>query len=409
MKLDEKLTEMDYIRLLYVIHYVLHNKAHYPDRYYRYGAAINRNVLAETLCVNHAKASRILKHLLSWQILDKARGYWQGSHSRGFRLNTRLEALPVSFRAYKAEDVYFIHKLLSATKLNLKEPLLNSQYTILNEHVSINEEGLDYLKLKYNSEFLNSLIYDYREGKPLSTDFNTLFSKIEVDATDIGLLTFLIRDIYVVRPNDRGRIYTPLSNLKREFRPYLLLGGKPPLMTDLINSQIVFSVALIESTWRSVNRKLIGELPADLMKYREWALSGRFYEELAKAASYPLSVENRGTFKKALFQEIFFGPIRSRGGMIRKAFKKLFPTVTKVINHIKRDAYADFSIELQNMEAGIFVDCALDSMIRKKKMALSLHDSIVVASKEDLALAESFISDAMDLAYDLTPKFKREG
>jgi hypothetical protein len=178
----------------------------------------------------------------------------------------------------------------------------------------------------------------------------------------------------------------------------LLLDGVPIRQTDLINSQIVFSIPVIE-------KALKHSTSPDFLLYKELAQEGRMYEAIAEQAGVELNIDNRKLFKQRFFGQIFFAKPSHRKTRIKTAFHTLFPTVTDAINTIKAADYRHFPVQLQEFEASVMLK-VLRQMIKMGINVMSIHDSIVVNHTTDLELAESLICKELQ-AYKVTTRFKK--
>jgi hypothetical protein len=252
---------------------------------------------------------------------------------------------------------------------------------------------------------MGDVIHWYQAKQQGLTTLRFDFS-IVVKAEDIGLLSILAGSMFLERPDPLSRIYTNLTSLKREHRQYIHLNGAPLLMTDIVNSQIVFSVAAISDYLSQVERSAAVE--ANLLKYRTLAVSGQFYEALAHKAGYELTDHNRSLFKKEFFRQVFFSRIRSKGGDVKKAFRKMYRPIAVLINRMKKEHYADFAVALQRMEAQFMIDEVLAALHSQGIMALTIHDSIVLHNHNDRRVAEMMIKELMFSRYGFAPKMKWE-
>ena len=86
----------------------------------------------------------------------------------------------------------------------------------------------------------------------------------------------------------------------------------------------------------------------------------------------------------------------------------LFPLFAEVMADIKKADHAQFSIQLQRMEASVMIDCVLKQLMDMGICVLSLHDSIVVSNEEDAQTAERLITEVMKDVHNVSVKFKRE-
>jgi hypothetical protein len=398
----------DQLRYRYVIHRIITLRIAFPDMYEQTGVTLNRNKLAQTIGVPNNRASQILKHLLGWQVITKVKKH-QAGKSCTYQINTLRSAYLPKIWPLTSKQGSFIKKVLRREFEAFNgQPLLKNQFETISRHIRVNEDGLSYLSNKYENLFLDDLIVRYRDGEVSHSSYSDLFEYIEIEYEDLGLFGLLIGEIFVRRPDSLSRIYTNLTSLKRSHRRFVNFDGKQMMMTDLVNSQIVFSIAVITNHLKARAGRSGFKEPAALVRYRSTALSGRFYETLAERAGVELTQANRSDFKKEFFRQLFFSRVRARGGSIKQAFKSMYRPIATAINSIKKGGHANFAIKLQRLEAEIMIDDVLKELIRMGFPALSLHDSIIVSCQDHLEVAEELIQRSMNTKYQFYPKFKRE-
>lgn len=185
-------SEPEYLQHQYVISKLIFHRMFFKKQYVHSGATINRDHLATILGIANTKASRILRNLSAWQMIDKVRGFQPGKYSKAFKLNMRLEDLRVSIREVTGADAYFIGKLIIEKKKRLSSSkFLRSQYDLLRSHVKVNVDGLRYLQKKYDNPFLNKILEIYHAGQNPSIGFNDLFDGIEIDRSDQSFREFM--------------------------------------------------------------------------------------------------------------------------------------------------------------------------------------------------------------------------
>ncbi|TCZ66431.1 hypothetical protein [Flaviaesturariibacter aridisoli] len=398
----------DQFRYRYVVHRIITLRIAFPDMYEQTGVTLNRNKLAQILAVPNKKASQIIKHLLGWQIVTKIKRH-QAGKSCTYQLNPLRSGYRPKIWPLASTDGRFIKKVLRREFEAFEgQPLLKNQFETIKRFVRVNEGGLSYLSAKYGNQYLDQLIARYREGKGAGASYSDLFEHIEIEYEDLGLFGLLIGELFVRRPDPKSRIYTNLTSLKRSHRRFVNFDGKPMMMTDLVNSQIVFSIAVITNHLKARAGRAGFKEPAALTRYRTTALSGRFYETLAEKSGIELTEANRGDFKREFFRQLFFSRVRARGGPIKQAFKSMYRPIAVAINSIKKGGHAKFAVKLQRLEAEIMIDGVLKELIQMGFPALSLHDSIIVSCQDHLELAEDLIKRSMHGRYEFYPKFKRE-
>jgi hypothetical protein len=392
----DKPTYSNYANYVYALSTVTFSATKYKDGYQKQGAAINTQVMNKIL--GHENKQRVFENLEDWGLLRMVQNYNTASgQSRTYKLAPELEGTGTTPVIIKARDSRIIKKLEQRRLEELSDDqLLRHQYDMLQHHITLSDTGLEAIKAKYRCPHMTAIVDAYHHP---DVNVDAAISNVSVEDEDIILFTFLTRDFFVpTRPNPRSRIYTNLSCLKRCYRDYLLLDGVPIRQTDLINSQIVFSIPVIE-------KALKHSTSPDFLLYKELAQEGRMYEAIAEQAGVELNIENRKLFKQRFFGQIFFAKPSHRKTRIKTAFKSLFPTVTDAINTIKAADYRHFPVQLQEFEASVMLK-VLRQMIKMGINVMSIHDSIVVNHTTDLELAESLICKELQ-AYKVTTRFKK--
>ncbi|RZK11092.1 MAG: hypothetical protein EOO46_08040 [Flavobacterium sp.] len=397
----------NYLRYLYVIHRLLHYRAFAKDLYWSSGVPINMDKLEKKLSLKGSDAPKVIHNLTSWQMIEKIRSYKQGSHSRTYRLNIQLEQMPVTILPIDATEAIFVRNLIQNERKTIEDSwLLANQFRILKEHVTINDAGVNYLRSRYPENAIATLLAHHRGGLSLTKEeFKGVLQNVKVEPSDIGLLNILAGRIFVKRPDETSRIYTNLSSLKKEHRAFLHMGGKPLLMTDISNSQVLFSVPVIKEYIKADQLGSYLENIPGFWRYVENAQKGTFFEDLANRVHEKVGPIERSTLKELFWQQVFFGKIKAKGE-VKRVFKHHYPGVAKIINRIKKADYAAFAVMLQRREANVIIDTVLTDLTSKGVMALTIHDSVIVTNRDDRRYVELLIWKTMKEEHGVTPKFK---
>jgi len=119
--------------------------------------------------------------------------------------------------------------------------------------------------------------------------------------------------------------------------------------------------------------------------------------------------KNRGDFKKIFFRDIWFSkPRKNWTPPAFKSFRKQFPSVAAAIIKIKEKDYTKFPVDLQKLEAKAMLDTIGKKLRAAKVKFLTIHDSIVINSLNDLKYAESLIAEFFQSKYGVKPAFKND-
>lgn len=393
-------------KYLYIISKIIADQSFHKGKYV--GCKLNTKNLTVLYGNKHMQTCAIIKDLINWGLIHKTANAVIGSDASRYALtdqyaNDGILVLPVDIT-----DAGFVKKLIDYDKIENDKVLKQLALNIHN--LFINNSGISYLSNKYNIHTIDGVVDQETVFLVSKTGFiddkspNFLLGGVEIDMVDLPLIQIYLKDFNTSRPDEKSRVYNNLTNLKREFRQYISFNGKPLLMTDISNCQVLLSVAAVKKQYSiSSGIGMLG-LYEDVKYYQQLAEDGTFYEYLISRSGY---TGDRNKFKKDFFTQVFFSKVVKYGMPIKDAFMNEFPNVYKLINQLKAKDYKDFAISMQRMEASIMIDIVAKMMIKAGKCILTLHDAIVTDNEEDLQFAEQLISDAM-VKYGIEPKFKRE-
>lgn len=393
-------------RYTYVISRLIHQHTIAKDRYEKKGVAINAQKLAKELGLNGSSTAALLKNLIDWEFIVLHKDYQSGISSRKFKLHSRFENVSYTMVTFMTDSSKLIRKLLE--KRNGSDMLLQYQTDVL-KLSSVSDEGLNYLLTKYPDDAMKSLVQLYRDNV---TADRTKLNKIEgltIMPEDISLLSFIVNDFYAYRPDSTSRVYTNFCSLKKEHRKYILIGGKPLLNTDIVNSQLLFAIPAAKKALKLIPDKKGLPIPKDFHLYCQLAEKGEIYEKIAEHCSFKLTKENRKDFKRKFFAQVFFSRTTSYNMKVSKAFRELFPSFNEAMANIKMLGHEQFAIACQRQEAQIMIDVVLKQLMEWGIPALSLHDSIYVADDSILKTIEHIIATTLKVRFDINVSFKREG
>lgn len=444
----QQLPKIDWSKQQYNYLYIIHKIINHNTRNYKKdtGCLINEEYLAKKYGKSNQQTAEIFRNLIKWKIIFISEPADSEKHiSTRYQLTTNYINDNIYMINVPINQVSFINKLIDEEvkygfESNNTEELSNIKYDpiedkfcsetikILKDSLTVNNKGLLFLYNKYilpnnvnNETSFNDIPIDgYPILKsaflPSKMDFSHLINNKKngrgygIERRDIPLFLILIGEFYCTRPPDfnkkKSRVYNNLTNLPRDHRQYLHFGGKPMLMTDISNSQILLTVPIIENHYKIHSGKGAVGIPDDVLKFKQWAESGTFYEEYGKLLTpMTLTNEQRNELKVAIFRNIWFGENHRYVPKTKKIFRKNFPNVFKIITDLKIVDHAQFSIKLQHFEAQIMVDTVAKKML--KRPVLTLHDAIICPDEKVLQEAETRITAALK-KYNIVPKFKRE-
>ncbi len=393
-------------KYLYIINRLIADKTFHKGKYV--GCKLNIKNLTDLFGNKNSQTSTIIKNLTEWEIIYKIKEATVGNESARYAFTEKYSNICIQIMRIDVSEANFIGKLIDYDKIENDRILAQLNTNIYK--LSINNEGISYLLNKYNLNTIDGVV----SCKTLSTAHKKCISKdnsgvfllggVEFDMVDLPLIQIYLKDFNTSRPDPKSRVYNNLTNLKREFRKYISFNGKPLIMTDISNCQVLLSAAAVKKQYSITSGIGKAGMYVDVKHYQKLAESGMFYEHLIEKSGY---IGDRNKFKKDFFSQVFFSKVVEYSMPIKDAFVKEFPNVYNLINQLKLKDYRDFAIAMQRMEASIMIDTVAKKMVKQGKCILTLHDAIVCDNLDDLKHAENLISEAMK-KLDILPNFKRE-
>jgi hypothetical protein len=370
-------------------------------------------------------ASNGLGLLVRWGILEASSGYRKGKDGvdgecRGFRLKEPY--FSARFKAVHDIDYGDVSHLLwdksSQKQLHLPEHDFLEEnlrklsfdlnvYAFLYEMETNAEQEFKLFKKtigKKVAEFQDGKAFIDVEviGKNLIKDYKARMRyKIDYYTMCVTFIDELQHFFLEVDPIT-GRVFTNLTSLPRELRPYLRYEGKSLVEIDISNAQPLL---------------LIGDYPKDEPERADFCKvveSGTFYEELDKPLKKPFGMQKRDLLKKAVYIQIFFGRIyrNDKGekiGLIAKAFAQQFPALDKIIDGIKENDYRALSRILQTREAKIMISRVIGRIMRDSPFFVqTIHDSLLLLP-ENVEGAKEIMIEEFQKELGVTPNIKTKG
>jgi hypothetical protein len=209
--------------------------------------------------------------------------------------------------------------------------------------------------------------------KPLALDI--LYS-MPAGKDNYSMQTRLIDDIYERRYrmslDNQGRLYGNPTNIKREVRAALLLGGEKIGGVDMANSQPALLGLLMKQ--RSVRG--VGD-------YVDMACSGVLYDHLARQLGVV-----RDVAKKLLFQDVL-GKKGNYPSEMTNLFESQFPRVWQFIRDFNRDDHGALLLELQRVESNLVIRQVAMSL-PKDRPYFSIHDGVYCIAGDEQTVRDAF-------------------
>ena len=172
------------------------------------------------------------------------------------------------------------------------------------------------------------------------------------------------------RNSTNNRLDTNLTNMASDLRPHII-GFENMAYLDLVNSQpVLFNVLL-----RKYHKGASGSQRKELDVYLEWTSKGKWYEKLVNI--YNVTRDEA----KTIWMEIAYSRNSSYEHRKRK-FKAKFPFISSIIQNLKKDNHANFSIELQKIESKVFIDMICKDLVEEGIIPYTMHDGLLVPKDE---------------------------
>jgi len=257
------------------------------------------------------------------------------------------------------------------------------------------------------------------------------------------------------KPCKYGRVHTNVTRLKSCFRKFLSYKSERLVSMDIKNSQPLFLGLVllnyyknggslesfrtfsIKQDVRDIDESLLASLegvkeeeegsgeqhttnmlstfgtapaingiPEDFLHYLDLCQNGQFYEYLMKELSIPDNERERKRFKKKTFR-VFYGKT-NHDLPLAGVIAKLFPSVYKAINELKKKDYKALAHMLQRQESVFVIETVVGRCIDEIPQAFltTIHDSVVTTPEYAKKVHEIMMDEFAKLG--LKPKIKEE-
>lgn len=268
----------------------------------------------------------------------------------------------------------------------------DSLYSILFSKAAVIEQKKIKQRENKTSDLLRLPEYAYQQQRifELNLDYNqiALDGKTEelsglIEKVNTGV------DLGINCNNRVNRVFTPLTNLKKEYRKYLICRkGYSLLEIDFQSSHLFHLIKLI------IDSKPSNALLDEVNRMKQISLTNGIYEHVmmqAMACGFDLT---RPEAKSLFIESFLYGkyPKRKRSQWVHS----LFPEVSKFIKEFGRSS---LSIQLQRSEATL-----LNNRIFKR-IALQIPDSIVYGVFDSVLVNEDPYDAVFDIMFEESQSF----
>jgi hypothetical protein len=301
--------------------------------------------------------------------------YIQGEKCLGYKLGPELAAMP--------------HRRVAISDATLARKVARQRAESHKSLKGVHRHLLDHLlSVEIDRDAALNLVYE--EG----------FDPINQTAIE-----FIDTKEFHLKVCEYGRVHTNLTNLKKEFRRFLVVKGERLVNLDIRNSQPLVFASILKRRYEYGPVQSVEPAPQDVLRYVELVQAGEFYDHLMDESG--IEAGARSEFKRNFFGRVFFCKNRP---VTREAelFGDLFPNVCSVIHDMKADDYTTLAKSLQRAESDIMVGgVATRCMAEMPHVFIgTIHDSILTTAS--YAGAIKAIIEEVFLKVDLVPTIREE-
>ena len=170
-----------------------------------------------------------------------------------------------------------------------------------------------------------------------------------------------------------GRLHSPFTNLKREFRAGFRAEGETLVGIDMSCCQPTL-LAL-----QTQERKFFDECLAD-----------RLYGSIAALLDCSREEAKEAYCHFAYSSNVTANSRDTRRRKIHEMFQRAYPVTSQYITEQKSGDYRQFSHELMGYESELFIDGLLEEFCKEKMFCLSVHDGLFV-KRSELKMARKMV------------------
>lgn len=345
------------------------------------------------------KYTELIRELVKQGIIETDGLAIQGYKSKGYRLTER----------YRGARVKWIELTDQKLKARLKVFLDTSR--IMSELEWLQKPLKDLsMDDKRATEFINDT-YSGEVNKYNSRD-------IAIHNTKENPLNPFLQD------NKGGRVYTSLSLMPKDLRPFCSVKGEPLVSIDISCSQPYHFIALAKTfTRENVNPEYTytnvygEEAENDLELYEYLACNNELYDYFIERMNF--------TGTKREFKDLFFAQVwycdnpKNYHNEMQMFMDSEFPTISKALKHYKKntqgfytdsgDKFKNFPILLQHIEKNNVVDKIAKSLITNNPAIFiaTIHDAIITTQGNESKVLNE-MNKVFYNQYQNTPTIKTE-
>jgi len=344
------------------------------------------------------KSNMVINDLVRWGVIEiqkNSKGkdtYQAGVRSKGYRFT-------VQYRGVKVRTEVINEKMQNRIeKFAYSDIVKDDELLTIEDRFKVFIAKLNNLESDVASKY-NNLKNAFND---ISIEYDAAIEhlqklKLTGDQYNLSLISLdkiLEREFYFKLDMITGRIFTNITNLRKEFRQFLRYQGEPLVEIDIANSQpFLFN-------------KIVQHKGIHIGLFERLTTQGKFYKYFTK--EYNKEYKENKTIpdiKEVLFGKVFF--CRKYMNNIykeSKLFKKLFPEEFKIIIEEKEFSYRHLANKLQTIEADTIIQ-KIAIPLSKKIPIFTIHDSILT-TKDNVIIVKKKIDDTFNKIFNLSPKVK---
>jgi hypothetical protein len=207
--------------------------------------------------------------------------------------------------------------------------------------------------------------------------------------------------------NKGGRLYSPITNLKREARKALRYWNESGECERLVNFDIktcqpwILGICILKAFEKEGKQP-----PQDVYNYLHLIENSDFYYAILDYMKKEQSPENREKTKKGVMKDFYRSKYYNKKSNVisdlpqqdaGKFVMTKFPSVWKwLLNNKGYEIKSEVPIMMQRMEADYFIGSVIQELSAKKIWCLTIHDSLLVRERDardvELFLMQSILS-----------------
>ena len=350
---------------------------------------VHRDTIRE-MCGGADAATAVVRDALDSGLLERNDSYCPKKYSKGYRLGPVLRDAKFK-RWYPAPGSKLSKRLVKAvTREDEDEGLTLPVHLWLRDAARAVTIDDDFELALLQTDFRDSPRCTHERGRERRDDCFRAIERIKNSPIRCSV-------------NSTGRFYSRITNLHREGRQCLRLGGERIRGVDIKNSHYYLMSLMVLpvlapcgpglgfygergadlfdwhnitgflDAWRCVDDSASLEgFPPDFRAFRDDVCEGRFYERLASDSGKPRD------YVKLKCMSVMFGN-ESNGTRIGKSLARLYPSVFGAVDDLKRiHPHELIAQTLQRWESGLVVETACE-VLRSRPggcAVLSWHDAL---------------------------------